>query len=107
MKERRLFQRFKVNFPVNFSELQSNKQGDGNMIDISAGGGGMIVTHLNLSPETFLQLHLEIPDKLEPLHVKAKVVWTAQVGADAYRIGVQFENVDFIGLSRALKFKTA
>jgi len=107
MKERRLFQRFKVDFPVKYTDLLNKREGSGKMIDISAGGGGMIITQNKVEPSTDLEVHLEIPDNLEPLHVKGKVVWSMQIGADAYRIGIQFEGVDFFGLSRALKFKIA
>ncbi len=107
MKERRLFQRFKVDFPVTYTDLQNNKEGTGKMIDISAGGGGMIITQNKIEPSTDLEMHLEIPDNLEPLHMRGKVVWSMQTGVDSYRIGIQFEGVDFFGLSRALKFKIA
>ena len=70
MNERRIFERFQVDLPVKFSYLDNAKEGRGRIVNISAGGGGMIVTEEKLLPATRLDMWLEIPDSREALYAK-------------------------------------
>jgi hypothetical protein len=105
MEDRRLFERFNVNFPVKFVVLDSNKEGTGRIIDISASGGGLIVTAEQLHPPAALEMWLQIPDNKEPFYTTAKVVWSNMIESETYRVGVQFDQLDLLGLSRVLKYK--
>ncbi|MCX5702298.1 MAG: PilZ domain-containing protein [Candidatus Omnitrophica bacterium] len=105
MEDRRLFERFNVNFPVKFVVLDSNKEGTGRVIDISASGGGLIVTAEQLHPPAALEIWLQIPDNKEPFHTTGKVVWSSMIEPETYRVGVQFDQLDLMGLSRVLKYK--
>jgi len=104
MEERRMFERFKVAFPVKFTNLKTNKEGNGKIIDISAGGGGMIITKHQIEPETALKLELQIPDTKNTVVASGKVVWIHEISTDTYRMGVQFDKIDFLSLSRVLKY---
>ena len=95
--------RGKVNFPVRFKCEGSDEEGMGKMIDVSASGGGLIVTTEALRPGIRLELWLEIPDGRDPLYIRGIVVWTTMIEKDLYRVGVQFDEVDFMGISRVLR----
>ncbi len=102
-EERRIFERFEVDFPVKFSYLEGAKEGMGRVINISAGGGGMIVTSEQLAPATSLDMWLHIPDNREPLRTRGEVVWSAVSAPGVYKLGVRFDKVDFMGISRVLR----
>lgn len=105
MQERRVFERFNVEFPVKFLNLNSNREGTGKIINISAGGGGMIVTKEDLQPSTPLEMEFLIPDNKNPLCANGKIIWSKIVKPDAYMAGVQFDKVDFMGIARALRLR--
>jgi len=82
--------------------LKQNKEGEAQVQDISAKGIGLI-TKEELSPHTPLELWLEIPDKGEPLYSRGEVAWTKKLEPDKYRVGVNLEKADLMGLSRVLR----
>ncbi len=103
MQERRIFERFNVEIPVKFRSLDSNIEGSGKIINISAGGGGMIVTTKYLLPGTPLEMQLFIPDDKNPLDANGKVIWLKIMEPTVFLAGVQFDKVDFMGIARALR----
>jgi hypothetical protein len=103
MQERRIFVRFDVEFPVKFIDQNTKKEGVGKIINISASGGGMIVTKESLPIETPLEMQFLIPDNKDPLQVNGKVVWSKTLKPEVYMLGIQFDKVDFMGVARALK----
>lgn len=106
MQERRVFQRFDVEVPVEFHSLDEKKiEGKGKIINISAGGGGMIVTTKYLLPGTSLEMVLIIPDGKDPLTADGKVIWLKAMEPTLFLAGVQFDKVDFMGIARALRLR--
>jgi len=103
MQERRMFQRFNIEIPVKFRSLSNNIEGSGKIINISAGGGGMIVTTKYLLPGTPLEMQILIPDGKAPLNANAKVIWLKAMEPTLFLAGVQFDKVDFMGIARALR----
>jgi len=105
MQERRIFERFDIEVPVTFRSLDNNNniEGSGKIINISAGGGGMVVTTKYLLPGTPLEIQLLIPDNKPPLNVNAKVIWLKAMEPTLFLAGVQFDKVDFMGVARALR----
>ena len=103
MQERRMFQRFNIEIPVKFRSLSNNIEGSGKIINISAGGGGMIVTIKYLLPGTPLEMQILIPDNNAPLNANAKVIWLKAMEPTLFLAGVQFDKVDFMGIARALR----
>jgi hypothetical protein len=104
MKERRMFERFNIEIPVKFRSLDDKKiEGKGKIINISAGGGGMIVTIKYLLPGTPLEMQILIPDDNAPLNANAKVIWLKAMEPTLFLAGVQFDKVDFMGIARALR----
>jgi len=103
MQERRMFQRFNIEIPVKFRSLSNNIEGSGKIINISAGGGGMIVTIKYLLPGTPLEMQILIPDNNASLNANAKVIWLKAMEPTLFLAGVQFDKVDFMGIARALR----
>jgi hypothetical protein len=103
VKERRIFERFEVDFPLKYIDLKYNREGTGRLINISAGGGGMIVTDQQLEYATPLEMQFYIPDIKEPLRAQGKVAWSTMVEPTVYRAGVEFDKVDFMDISRILR----
>jgi len=103
MQERRMFERFNIEIPVKFRSLNSNIEGAGKIINISAGGGGMIITTKYLLPGTPLEIQLLIPDGCGPLNANGKVIWLKAIEPTLFLAGVEFDKVDFMGVARALR----
>lgn len=105
MQEHRMFQRFKVEVPVEFNSSDGKIQGKGKIINISAGGGGMIVTAKYLLPGTPLEMRMLFPDKANPFVASGKVIWLKAMEPTLFLAGVEFDKVDFMGIARALRLK--
>ncbi len=103
MKERRMFERFKVDLPVKFLDLNTKKEGAGKIIDISPSGGGMIVTTEPIGSSTPLEMQFLIPDNKGPLTANGKVVWSRTIEPNICMVGIQFEKLDFMGIARVLR----
>jgi hypothetical protein len=100
-----MFERFNVELPIKFVYSEERKEGTGRMLDISAGGGGLIVTNEELRSHMHLEMWLFIPDGKDPLKLNGEVVWTNRIESNLCRAGVKFDKVDFMGISRILRLK--
>ncbi len=103
MQDRRVFERFNVEIPVKFHSLNNDVKGTGKIINVSAGGGGMVVTTKYLLPSTPLEIQLLIPDNKDPLVATGKVIWLKAIEPTLFLAGVEFDKVDFMGIARALR----
>jgi len=101
-KDRRIFDRIPTKLHLRYLNRSSNKSGFAQTRDISANGIGLI-TEEDLTPETSLEIWLEIPDKGEPLYTRGEVVWSEELQSNKYRAGVQLDKVDFMGMSRVMR----
>jgi hypothetical protein len=101
-EDRRIFDRFQANMSLRFINLKENKEGEACTENISAKGMGL-TTNDQLLPRTPLEILLQIPDKGEPLYARGEVVWANKVLPNKYRIGVNLERADLMGLSRILR----
>jgi len=102
MEDHRIFNRIPVKFPLRFLDVNTGKDGLAQMQDISAKGIGMLA-NTELAQKSSLELWLEIPDKGEPLYARGDVVWSQMVAPDKFRVGVNLEKADLMGLSRVLR----
>lgn len=102
MEDRRIFERFETRFPLRFIDLKENKEGSAKSEDVSAKGIGFMVRD-ELKLRTPLEMWLQIPDKGEPLYTRGYVAWSKMVAPNEYRIGVNLERADLMGMSRALR----
>lgn len=101
-EDRRIFERIPVQIPLRFLELYSNKEGTALTYNISAKGIGLL-TQEELLPHASLELWLDIPGQTEPFYTRADVVWSKRINPDTYKVGLNLERADLMGLSRALR----
>ena len=103
IQDKRIFERFKVQLPLRFIDLNEQKEGKAVTEDISAKGVGF-VTAQAIKPGASLEMWLQVPDKGEPLYMRGGVAWSKpQSAASGYRTGINLERANLMGLSRALK----
>jgi hypothetical protein len=105
MDDRRVFQRFDIEIAAEFRSLEGNIEDKGKIVNISASGGGMIITTKYLLPGTRLEVKLLIPDGKAPLVSEAKVIWLKAIEPTLFLAGLQFDKVDFMGVARALRLQ--
>jgi hypothetical protein len=101
-EDRRIFERFPARLSLKFLDLDSNREGQAESCDISAKGIGL-VTNEELSPNTALEMWLNIPDKGEPLYTRGEVVWSRMLEPSKYRAGIELEKADLMGMARVLR----
>lgn len=102
MDDRRIFQRFNIRFPVKLLDSNSGQEINAETSDISAKGLGVWSKDM-LNPRTPIEAWLKIPDRGEPLYTRGNVVWSKPEGKGEYRLGIDLERADLMGLSRILR----
>jgi hypothetical protein len=108
MEDRRVFARIHLKIPVKFLDSTSGIEGMAETIDISANGVGIVtfVSKENLAVNTKLEIWLNIPDHHAPFYTFGEVVWSQFLSDGVLqRVGICLNNIDFIGLARALQNK--
>ena len=102
-KDRREFERFVVRLTVKFINLENGNKEKGITHDISAKGLGMVANE-QVDKNIPLEMWLEIPEpRQEPIHVKGEVAWSQMVDRNTWRVGINFDQVNFLGVSRILR----
>jgi len=101
-EDRRTFERFSLKVGLRFLDLNSNREGIGEGFDVSAKGIGMM-TSAALNPQVPLEMWVETLDKGTPLYTRGEVAWSRRVDTNKYRIGINLERADFMGISRLLR----
>ncbi|MBN3038634.1 MAG: PilZ domain-containing protein [Candidatus Omnitrophica bacterium] len=96
--DRRIFARFAVDFPAEFTLPGEQKGSSAECCDISAAGVGLVVDY-RIAPEMHLKLKLFV-DKQSIYDGLAKVIWSKQVHEGKWRAGLELANIDFMGLSK-------
>ena len=86
---------------MRFSKSGKEKLGEAQTIDISANGIGLI-SKIKLSPNTPLQMWVNMPDEHEPLFIIGRAIWHKSLGGNKrqWRIGVHFKKEHLMDLSR-------
>jgi hypothetical protein len=100
--DRRIFERLPVSMPMRFLEEDSSRECVAETQDISAKGIGFTTT-AQLIPHSSLEMWLHMPDKKAPLYTRGNVVWSVPQSKDTYRVGVNLEKADLMGMSRAIR----
>ncbi len=98
----RIFERFPVNLPTRYLNLDTGEEGLADTQDVSAKGLGLALNR-ELKPHTALEIWLEMRDKGGPLYTRGEVVWSKMLGTDNYRLGVELDKADLMGISRVLR----
>jgi hypothetical protein len=102
MQDRRIFARFPASFPLRFIDLHNNQEGEAQTQDFSAKGIGL-VANKELNPNVPLEMWLKVPDRGEPLYARGEVVWSKRLEPNKYRVGVELEKADLMGMSRIFR----
>lgn len=104
-KDKREFERFVVRLTVKLVDLQSGRENRAVTHDISAKGAG-IVSRSQIDSNIPLEMWLEIPRSCqEPICLKGEVAWSKMVDWDTWRIGISFDEANFLGISRLLRLR--
>jgi len=102
MKERRMFERFKVDLPVRFLCKETQKSGEGKLLDISAGGGGLLLTVTEIQIKNHLDMWIDLKDGRDPIYITGLVVWIEETKANVFRLGIKFDEIGFMKMWRIL-----
>jgi hypothetical protein len=99
--EKRAFERIKRRYPVRFLDLKQGREVGAQTQDVSAKGLGLL-SDIPVERHTPLKIWLNIPDRKKPFYTQGRVAWVESVGA-RYKVGVNLDAVEFIGLSRLFR----
>jgi hypothetical protein len=100
--ERRMFDRFEMDFAAEIALPEVRRNRPAQCCDISAIGAG-VVTKKELLPGTDLEIWLRVPDGRPPFRGLARVVWAKRCQKDKWRLGMEFDAADFMGIKRVFK----
>lgn len=103
-EDKRIFARFKVDFPLRFLASAFSNEKNARSVDISAKGIGF-VSEERLPTHEPLELWLDLSDNAEPIYLRGNVVWSTPFGNNNYRSGINLEKADLMGLARVLRAK--
>ena len=102
MEDRRIFQRFNYRLGARLLNLNNGNEMIAETSDVSAKGFGLVLKQ-EVPTNTPLEAWLQIPDQGEPLYARGMAVWSRRDSDNQYRIGMDLERADLMGLSRILR----
>jgi len=101
-EDHRIFERFPVNLSARYLNLDTGEEGTVNTQDVSAKGLGLAISEA-LKLHTALEIWLEIKNSGDPLYTRGEVVWVKKTEDGSYKLGVELEKADLMGISRVFK----
>lgn len=102
MNDHRIFERFPVDIAARYLNPDTGKEGLAKIQDVSAKGLGLTASE-ELRLHAALEIWLEMKNKKESLYTRGRVVWKKSEGIDSYRLGVELEKADLMGISRIFR----
>jgi hypothetical protein len=100
--DRRIFARIPISLPIRFLAYGQEKECMAKTVDISANGIGLVCEE-KLSPQTSLEMWLELPENRSPFYTRGEVIWSHPSADRAeYRTGVHLEKAELMGLAPIL-----
>ncbi|MEI6832340.1 MAG: PilZ domain-containing protein [Candidatus Omnitrophota bacterium] len=102
MNDHRIFERFPVDIAARYLNPDTGKEGLAKIQDVSAKGLGLTASE-ELRLHAALEIWLEMKNKRESLYTRGRVVWKKSEGIDSYRLGVELEKADLMGISRIFR----
>ncbi|MDD2680017.1 MAG: PilZ domain-containing protein [Candidatus Omnitrophica bacterium] len=102
MEDRRIFQRFNYRLGARLLNLNNGNEMVAETSDVSAKGIGLVLRQ-EVPINTPLEAWLQIPDTGEPLYARGIAAWSKRDSENQYRIGMDLERADLMGLSRILR----
>jgi hypothetical protein len=88
MKDRRYFNRFKVDYPVKFKK--GKKVSSGICKNIGAAGMGLEINTW-IKPESSLEVWILLPNGKAPIHTEGKLIWINELSSQKWRAGLGFK----------------
>ncbi|MEK6715077.1 MAG: PilZ domain-containing protein [Candidatus Omnitrophota bacterium] len=98
MEDRRIFERRNFNSLLKFRNTANNRNGDGFIRNISAGGVAFS-SNDKLKRSDALELWINVPDNRGSISKTARVVWVKENLLNRYEAGVKFDSVGLMELS--------
>jgi hypothetical protein len=100
--DRRVFERLPAEVAVRLLDTASGQELQAKSVDVSAKGIGLLAAeNLHLGAE--LELWLKLPANVEPLYSRGTLVWSMPEGKEQFRMGINLEKADLMGLGRLLR----
>jgi len=100
--DRRVFARIPIKLPIRFLASGRDKECPGETVDVSANGIGLLCKE-NFSPNTPLEMWLDLPETASPFYTRGEVVWSSSKGeVDRQRLGVRLDKAELMGLAPVL-----
>lgn len=98
---RRIFARIPIKLPLRFLEEGKTKKTQAQIINLSGNGIGF-VSKRQLSPNTPVEIWVNIPSRNEPVYIAGKIVWSQNlvVHHQEWRSGVLLNNANPILLGQ-------
>ena len=101
--DRRVFARIPIKLPIRFLASGKDKECLGQTFDISANGIGLSCQEEGLSPQTPLEMWLDLPEASSPFYTRGEVVWSSSLTDLAQqRVGVRLDKAELMGLAPVL-----
>ena len=95
-EDRRQFRRIKINSPIEYKFLNSQKFRQTVSCDISEGGISFMVDSF-VPVGTYLYFHVRLRNRPQPLYGIARIVWSSKEPySEKYRVGLEFTEVGSI-----------
>lgn len=100
--DRRIFSRFPARMPLRLLRADDDHQIEAETSDISAKGIGLLSAE-EVNPDSELEVWLQVTDKGEPFYSRGRVVWVRTADPGMFRMGINLEKADLVGLSHVLR----
>ena len=98
--DRRIFARFVSTAPIKYKNLETGLTGEVFARNIGGGGLRLFSTGKSMEPNDTLELWIKSPNTQEYINIKGKVIWSKEVGQEAWDVGVSFSRVKLLNLSK-------
>ena len=69
--------------------------------DISGSGLRFITSERVAKRNDSLEMWIDTPNSSDPVNIKGKVIWLKEVGMDVWDLGIHFNRVRLLNLSKA------
>jgi len=100
--EQRIFDRFPSRFPVKFKDTRDDFGINVRLRNVGA-QGAKITTREQLYLNDSVTLEVELMDGKGPMMIRGEVVWTKNIDAGIWDVGLKFHKIVFMDLWRLYK----
>ncbi len=101
-EDRRTYERFQAELPLNCSQENSKEEQNLCSRDISAEGIG-VISDKQFSPGLEVNMSLHVPGINKEFSARGKVIWSGRSGG-GFRVGINLEQTGLMEVSTILRF---